>query len=100
MLRGQGLEVQAEADHEGAGTRVEALVYALVVGVADFGVEAVVVRDDEGVLHEGIDAARDAVEAAALEDVAEAVAEGDFVCLLNTSPSPRDGLLSLMQSPA
>ena len=37
--------------------RVEALVDALVVGVADFGVEAVVVGDDEGILHEGIDAA-------------------------------------------
>ena len=50
-------------------------------------------------LGEDIDALRETVRKFALEEIAPKSAEVDS-CLLYTSPSPRDGLLSRMPSSA
>ena len=49
-------ELQIETNHVSAGTRIEVVVYTSVAGVAEFGVETVILRDDEGILHEEVGA--------------------------------------------
>ena len=72
-------ELQIETNHVSAGTRIEVVVYTSVAGVAEFGVETVILRDDEGILHEEVGASGDAFKFACFEEVAEAVAQGDVV---------------------
>ena len=71
MWDDSGSELQIETEHVSAGTGIEVLVDTSVFGVAEFGVETVILRDDEGILHEEIDATGDAVELACLEEVAD-----------------------------